>query len=472
LELLQAGLAGLDATDATDLPDGQVRDEVAALLVAFNQLTAVLSQRVGVFDARGLCEDDGLRTTRTWLTAFGRMSQGAASGWLSRARLLRELPALAAAAGRGEVSAEHVAKVDALASRVGIKEAAGFDEILADVSSRANPAETQRACERIAAHLDPDGAGPDPERDFERREITFSRLGSMLCVRGRLDAEGGAALMSAVDAWMRPPGPGDTRTAAQRRADALVELARQLLAQGELPTVGGVRPQLGILITPQALLGLQGSGPAGDSRSGSGSAGAGPAGAKDRPGRPDRLTEAGIPPLPEPPWLHWIGQIPPELAQRIACDSDVWRIVLDPATGLPLNVGRSHRIVPYWMRKALHARDRTCRWPGCDTPAQWTDAHHAELPWYYGGQTNIDEIISLCRWHHGRVHEGRWTLTLDHTTGEVTITRPDGTPYELGPSQPHRPTSGQSPHHGRGPSTPTGRSDEAGGTPNGLPDAA
>jgi hypothetical protein len=155
---------------------------------------------------------------------------------------------------------------------------------------------------------------------------------------------------------------------------------------------------------------------------------------------PDPLTEAGIPPLPDPPWLQWIGDIAPEVAQRIACDCDVWRIILDPATGLPLDLGRTHRIVPHWLRKALHARDRTCRWPSCDVPAAWTDAHHAELPWYYGGQTNIDELLSLCRHHHVLAHEGKWAIRLDHTTGEVHVTRPDGTPYELGPSQPHRPS--------------------------------
>src|SRR5512144_854168 len=239
LALLQTGLAGLDDADANDLTDAAVRAEVTALLIAVNQLTAVLSARVGVFDARDLATADGFKTTRSWLVAFGRMTQGAATGWLHRARMLRELPALAAAAGRGEVSAEHLAKVYALVHRVGLAEVAAVDGVLAELASTAHPAETQKLCERIAAHLDPDGAPPDPVKDFERREITFSRLGSMLYLKGRLDAEGGATLMTMVDAWMRPPGPSDTRTAAQRRADALVDIARDVLNRGDAPTVGG-----------------------------------------------------------------------------------------------------------------------------------------------------------------------------------------------------------------------------------------
>jgi hypothetical protein len=150
----------------------------------------------------------------------------------------------------------------------------------------------------------------------------------------------------------------------------------------------------------------------------------------------DALTAAGIPELPEAAWLNWAGTIPTTLAQRLACDCDIWRVVLDQATGLPLEVGRAHRLVPHWMRKALHARDRGCRWPGCDAPVAWTDAHHL-IAWFLGGRTDIDKLVSLCRWHHVKVHEGHWSIHLDPTTGEVTVTRPDGTPYELGPSLPH-----------------------------------
>jgi len=56
--------------------------------------------------------------------------------------------------------------------------------------------------------------------------------------------------------------------------------------------------------------------------------------------------------------------------------------------------------------------------------------------WYLGGRTDVDELLLLCRWHHSRVHEGAWRIELDHTTGEVRVYRPNGEPYELGPSQP------------------------------------
>ena len=116
---------------------------------------------------------------------------------------------------------------------------------------------------------------------------------------------------------------------------------------------------------------------------------------------------------------------------------------MDPLTGLPLEVGRAHRVVPYWIRKALVARDRGCRWTGCAAPPAWCEAHHL-ISWLFGGTTDVDQLCLLCRFHHGLVHEGRpdetrWGITLNRATGEIHITRPDGQPYELGPSQPHRP---------------------------------
>jgi hypothetical protein len=241
----------------------------------------------------------------------------------------------------------------------------------------------------------------------------------------------------------------------------------QVLGAGGLPTVHGVRPHLGILITPETLLSHA---PSSDQTADDGESRirhllgpdddpADPPTHNDEPpdvghritGPPPEirlrpgsaaadawraLFEAGVPGLPEPARLDWFGDIPAAIAQRIACDCDVWRCVLDQNTGLPLEVGRTHRLVPHWIRKALHARDQGCRFPGCTAPVAWTDAHHRQA-WYDGGETNIDNLLSLCRWHHVLVHEGRWTLAWDHTTGAVYAFRPDGTPYELGPSLPH-----------------------------------
>src|ERR1700755_834632 len=243
VEALVSCLDGLAASDPTGLCDEQCRSDLVGLLRAYNQLSAIVAGVVGSFDARGLSEVDAVRTTRTWLVAFGRMSQGAASGWLARARLLRELPQLAAAGRAGRVSAEHVGKVADLVSKGGVAAVREVDPILTEWAGVSRPQEVAAACERIRAHVDPDGAAPDPHGAFERRQFTLARCGSMVSVRGQVEPEGAAAVMTAIVAMMEPPAGDDLRTPAQRRADAVVELARLGLTAGTLPTVGGIRPQ-------------------------------------------------------------------------------------------------------------------------------------------------------------------------------------------------------------------------------------
>ncbi len=482
---LTSATQSLSAEDVTSWSDAQVRDGLLALLAEVNRLSAVVSTVAASFDTRSLAELDGFRTARSWLIGYGRMTQGAAGGWLSRGRLMAQLPALAAAAHAGEVSAEQMRPVGALVDHVGIGAVAPFDQILADLAAESRPADVELACNRIRAHVDPDGPDPDPGAGA-RRGLTLSRSGSLFSVAGRLDAEGGATVLTALDALMRPPTPDDPRTAAQRRADAMVELARQALQGGTVPTVGGVRPQLGLLLTPDALVGsantnkqppvanaaradtaradtaradtvradeaeaaTAGSANGAAATVSAGVAGGAGVGAPDAAGirPPDALECAGVPMLPELPWNSWAQHLPVSVAQRLACDCEVWRVILDPASGLPLEVGRAHRIVPPWIRKALHARDRGCRWPGCTAPAAWTEVHHL-VAWYYGGLTNVDNCVLACRWHHGLLHDDlpddkRWQIHLDPTTGEVTVSRPGGQRYELGPSQPYRPEDTQ-----------------------------
>jgi Domain of unknown function (DUF222) len=480
VEQVSTGLDALAAADVVTLDDATLREQLLALATLTNRLRAEVVRRVDVFDRRGLAEPDGFRTTKAWLRAFTRVPPTVANRLVKAARLLRRLPKLAAATQAGDVCPEQVQQVVRLADRVTVEQVAEVEPILADAAAVLDPARFATVCQRVLAHVDPDG--PDPGRAFEQRNLSVTAADGMVLVRGQLDPEGGAALTTALDALMTPPGEGDERTAGQRRADALVELARRQLTAGSLPSVGGQRPQIGVLLHPQALspATLQRLADVHQAEA----AGAqlrrfltepAPAAETDwtRPGvavDPDDLPtraggrtrqamlaelldqppaeapagadppRAGPAPPPagtpswdqagwaDPPWLSWVGPIHPAVAQRIACDADIWRIILDPATGMPLDVGRGYRLVPHWIRRALHARDRGCRWPGCDVPAEWSDAHHRQ-PWAEGGRTNVTDCILLCRHHHCLVHEGGWTIDLDLRTGKVHITRPEGIPY-------------------------------------------
>jgi len=148
---LQSAAAVLSAEDVTSWSDEQVRDGLRAMLSVVNQLDAVVSTAAASFDTRGLAERDGFRAARSWLIAFGRMSQRAATGWLSRGRLLRQLPGLSAAAQTGAGSAEQIRTVDDLVGHVGIEAVQPFDEIIAGVAATLGPSDVAQACHRIRA---------------------------------------------------------------------------------------------------------------------------------------------------------------------------------------------------------------------------------------------------------------------------------------------------------------------------------
>jgi hypothetical protein len=91
--------------------------------------------------------------------------------------------------------------------------------------------------------------------------------------------------------------------------------------------------------------------------------------------------------------------------------------LLPPALGgaptQPLEVGRATRVVSPAQRAALAVRDGGCRYPGCDRPVAWCDAHHLRH-WLHGGPTDLENLVLLCRAHHRAVHEGSQRLHPPH----------------------------------------------------------
>ena len=100
--------------------------------------------------------------------------------------------------------------------------------------------------------------------------------------------------------------------------------------------------------------------------------------------------------------------------------------------GLPLGVGRAMRTEPPGLRRALEARDRGCRWPGCGALPAWATAHHIR-PWSQGGATSLDDLALFCHAHHHHfIHHLGWqitgtpdtTLHLTHPGGWLTLHSP------------------------------------------------
>jgi hypothetical protein len=226
--------------------------------------------------------------------------------------------------------------------------------------------------------------GEDVARAGRRLHASVSFLG-MVRVDGELDPETGETLLTALravlDAESRS-GSHDDRTPAQRRADALGGICRQWLDGADRPRVAGELPHVTVTMGAETLAG-------------------GPA----------------------PAELDHVGAVSGEMARRLACDASIRRVVLS-ARSEPLDVGRRTPIVSAAMRRAVIARDRRCRFPGCDRPHAWCDAHHI-VHWAEGGPTAIRNLILLCRRHHRKVHE-RGGFRLELEDDRPAFRRPDG----------------------------------------------
>jgi hypothetical protein len=84
------------------------------------------------------------------------------------------------------------------------------------------------------------------------------------------------------------------------------------------------------------------------------------------------------------------------------------------------------------LDRYVRLRDRTCQFPGCNRPAEFTDLDH-RVPFAAGGRTTADNLWGLCRHHHRLKHEGGWQTT-PNPDGSWTWTSPTGRPYRNNPT--------------------------------------
>jgi hypothetical protein len=119
---------------------------------------------------------------------------------------------------------------------------------------------------------------------------------------------------------------------------------------------------------------------------------------------------------PDAPTHGWLeGQTEPvsiATIDRLACAGAVQTVTVDSA-GRPLDLGREQRLYSRHQRAALAIRDGGCRWPGCDRPPSWAEAHHIEHWDRDRGKTDLSNGILLCRHHHLLLHNNHWQITVD-----------------------------------------------------------
>jgi hypothetical protein len=370
-------------------------DEIAELSAHLEAATARLLDLIREFDARGGW-NNGFRSCAAWLSWRVGLDLGAAREKVRVARALGGLPRLAAALARGELS---YAKVRAL-TRVATPETE--DRLLA--VGRAGTAAHVERIVRGWRQVDRRAEARETARRHASRSLqVYQDEDGMLVVRGRLEPEAGAVLLKALEAaretlYQRTRREAAARfedtsgdapladppTPAQQRADSLTLLAETALHHELDPGAPGERYQVVVHVDAAVL--------------------ADP----EQPGQ--SVLEDGV-------------RVSAEGARRLACDAS--RVVMrhDPEGHL-LEVGARTRTIPPALRRALHHRDRHCRFPGCGLP--FGQGHHLRH-WAQGGPTTLGNLALLCRRHHRAVHEEGYQVERQ-VDGALRFRRPDGRP--------------------------------------------
>jgi hypothetical protein len=379
------------AEDLTGMFGPQVLDRARRLLRASNRVDAQVARAVREGELTQAAEHDGMASMQSWLRGHARLSPAAAHRLVAVGRAVEHLPAVAAGFADGRLTAEQVAAIAPVARPENLAAAAAqgvdlaaVDQALAEVAATRPFAELRQVVHHYLSRLDPDGPEPDPT---EGRRLSVARhADGSITGRFDLDAVGGEKVQAALESFVQAARPaGDERSRAQQLGDAFVQLADNVLAAGDLPFLRTVKPHVVALI-PLADL------------------------ADPHPGPGAATTGFG-------------ARISAARARWLACDGNVSRIVIGPE-GQPLDVGRTHRVVPPHLRRATEIRDGSCVFAGCDAPSHWSDVHHV-LHWIDGGDTSLDNSALLCESHHTKVHHGfRITRLPD---GRWHTYRPDGT---------------------------------------------
>ncbi|WP_461163655.1 HNH endonuclease signature motif containing protein [Arthrobacter sp. R4-81] len=204
---------------------------------------------------------------------------------------------------------------------------------------------------------------------------------------------------TSVDGATREPVALDRRTRPQQLLDGLIGACKTALTTTSLPAAGGLRPQIMVTIDYRDLL-TRLPNPTQTNASTSASTSA------------DDETGPGTGSGSGTGTFAFTGPVTASTIRKIACDADIIPILLG-SEGRILDIGRTTRIFPPHIRKAITARDQGCTFPGCTIPAPWCEAHHTTY-WSHNGPTSTENGTLLCTHHHHLIHKEQWTIHMPH----------------------------------------------------------
>ncbi|MGH9085208.1 MAG: DUF222 domain-containing protein [Acidimicrobiales bacterium] len=355
-------LAELADRDLDGLADGELTETVLGLQRLRGALGVAEARVLARWDARKVWRDDGARTAAAWLAAKQHLPVQTARQRLRHARAMRTLPEVERAWRVGEIDRTHL--ITLLGARTPrTRDAFETDhKVLLDAARTMGFADFKRRCDVWESLVDPDGAEQGADADRDAREVHLSQsFGGMWFGRMTLDPISGEIVQRTLSPIERELFDADwaeakerlgrdpmvfelRRTPAQRRADALVEMAtraRTAPADGRRPA-----PLFSVLVGYETLAG---------------------------------------------PTLELFNRtvLTPGTAARWLTEADVERIVFDTPSRV-IDVGAQRRFFRGALRRAIEIRDRTCFHPLCDEVPDRLEIDHIHEAARGGATTQVN----------------------------------------------------------------------------------
>jgi Domain of unknown function (DUF222) len=334
---LDTAIGDLLGVDPDELSDGELHSLVVAVQRESHRLAALRAKLISAWDGRGIWTDDGSRSAPHRLAREASMAASSAKVEVRRARALRAMPATAGALADGALSPDHVDLLSRANDGARCAVFAEHEATLVEQCKLLSYRDGYKAVEYWRQRADAEAVEKKAARaDAGRTASAAVTLGGMVDVRGWLDPVGGAAFKAELDRlerrlYLADKKTGEIRTIRQRRADALVEMAKR--SRSTAP--GGLRPRplITILVGEESFA---------------------------------RTCELSTGTVITP------GQVVPQLGE-----ADIERVVFDGPDRV-IAVSRRRRFTGA-LRRAIEVRDRHCQHPsGCDEPADNCDVDHKQ----------------------------------------------------------------------------------------------
>ena len=374
-------------------PSATLGDTAVALVQAGSVLDAVTVEAVGALDASKEHKASGDFSPAHHLARRCRAKHETMTRLQKAARRLRDMPHTAEAFAAGQITLDHV-EVLIRANRSKLTELFARDEELLVGYARTRTFDGFSAeVKAWTAIVMPDDAEERAARQDDERSV---HLSESFEGQGRLDGwlspQGYHEVHTELDRrcqqlleedWAEARARlGDAATAldlarnpAQRRHDALIEMARASKAHDGIAPA----PDIGTTIVcdhdtfvtafARIVAKIMGT-------------------------DPDHF------PYPLQRRCEWASGDPatPEQAVWAALTGWLDVLTLDP-NGVPLNHGRTHRIATRAQRRAAQIAFPTCDQPGCDIRSDHCQIDHL-LAWIDGGLTDIANLRPRCKGHN------------------------------------------------------------------------